>query len=555
LFFKRIPADSMRLFFATTALLLSISTTKAQNLSENHKLESLCRVWGFLKYYHPQVAKGKFDWDEELILKIQEVQKIDDKETLSNLYLHWIDTLGKIRECKSCLDTDQIDFFDKNFDLTWIDDGTIFTKSLSEKLHYIKANRFQGKNHYVKADRAGNAKITNEPSYKNFEYPTTNYRLLSLFKYWNIIEYFFPYKYMTDQDWDEVLTEMLPKFQYAKDTTVYHLAMLETVAKIDDSHAYFRTPWTHQINGGQFAIPFRVRLEDDHVLVTGYLNDSIGVSTGVLIGDRITHVDGKSYQESLKDSYKYIPASNLQRKKSFGSYYLLNGKDKSISLTFKRGDSSFTKNIERFPYKDFNYESKPHILARDTVLKGNIGYVNMGKVKMIKSVDTIMDKLKDCKGIIFDIRNYPSGTYRRFAAHLVPERTPFVKIITPYLSYPGRFIWKNSKYHSVGGIKKKNVYQGKVVLLVYGRTQSHAEYSAMALQTAPKVITMGTQTAGADGTVSPIEFVGGYKTRFSGNGIFYPDGTETQRKGIKIDIRAKDSVLEKAMSHLKRIAE
>jgi hypothetical protein len=41
----------------------------AQILSENQKLESLCRVWGFLKYYHPQVAKGNLNWDQQLFKK------------------------------------------------------------------------------------------------------------------------------------------------------------------------------------------------------------------------------------------------------------------------------------------------------------------------------------------------------------------------------------------------------------------------------------------------------------------------------------------------------
>jgi C-terminal processing protease CtpA/Prc len=51
--------------------------------------------------------------------------------------------------------------------------------------------------------------------------------------------------------------------------------------------------------------------------------------------------------------------------------------------------------------------------------------------------------------------------------------------------------------------------------------------------------------------------VGGYQTAFSGIGIFYPDGTETQRKGVKMNIEIKptiegiierkDEVLEKAI--------
>lgn len=94
-------------------------------------------------------------------------------------------------------------------------------------------------------------------------------------------------------------------------------------------------------------------------------------------------------------------------------------------------------------------------------------------------------------------------------------------------------------------------------MLVNEETQSRAEYSVMCLQTANNVITIGSQTAGADGDMSYIEFVGGYKSVMSGTGVYYPDGTITQRKGVKVDIEilptikgiqeGKDEVLEKAI--------
>ncbi|APT21372.1 hypothetical protein BU993_01200 [Flavobacterium columnare] len=31
-------------------------------IKDSEKLVSTCKVWGFLKYYHPNVAKGGFDW-------------------------------------------------------------------------------------------------------------------------------------------------------------------------------------------------------------------------------------------------------------------------------------------------------------------------------------------------------------------------------------------------------------------------------------------------------------------------------------------------------------
>ena len=64
-------------------------------------------------------------------------------------------------------------------------------------------------------------------------------------------------------------------------------------------------------------------------------------------------------------------------------------------------------------------------------------------------------------------------------------------------------------------------------------------------------------TAGADGNVSRISLPGNILTMISGLGVYYPDGTETQRKGVKIDIvihpsikgikEGKDELLEKAI--------
>ena len=39
----------------------------------------LCKVWGFLKYYHPDIANGKIDWDNELFRFLPEYLKV--KET------------------------------------------------------------------------------------------------------------------------------------------------------------------------------------------------------------------------------------------------------------------------------------------------------------------------------------------------------------------------------------------------------------------------------------------------------------------------------------------
>lgn len=57
----------------------------------------------------------------------------------------------------------------------------------------------------------------------------------------------------------------------------------------------------------------------------------------------------------------------------------------------------------------------------------------------------------------------------------------------------------------------------------------------MALQTSPKVTVIGSPTAGADGNISEIPLPGGFITNLSGIGVYYPDGTNAQGVGVKID--------------------
>jgi C-terminal processing protease CtpA/Prc len=80
----------------------------------------------------------------------------------------------------------------------------------------------------------------------------------------------------------------------------------------------------------------------------------------------------------------------------------------------------------------------------------------------------------------------------------------------------------------------------------------------MALQRNNKVKVVGSQSAGSDGNVQPFYFPGKIETVFTGLGIYYPDETPTQRRGIKIDVnvnqtlsgiaKGNDEILEKALS-------
>ncbi|WP_037320749.1 hypothetical protein [Salegentibacter sp. Hel_I_6] len=141
----------MRKVIFLLTLLFTTQLIQSQNseLTEVDKLAATVKIWGFLKYYHPQVAKGKFDWDEQLFEILPEVQKSNNKQKLSKVFLNWIGELGKVKNCRRCSKEKKEDYFDKNFDLSWIYNDAFFSEELSEKLRHIERNRHQGKKHYT----------------------------------------------------------------------------------------------------------------------------------------------------------------------------------------------------------------------------------------------------------------------------------------------------------------------------------------------------------------------------------------------------------------------
>jgi C-terminal processing protease CtpA/Prc len=121
---------------------------------------------------------------------------------------------------------------------------------------------------------------------------------------------------------------------------------------------------------------------------------------------------------------------------------------------------------------------------------------------------------------------------------LVRQPTPFAKFSIGDLSNPGAF--------SVGAPETLTPaephYGGKVVILVDENSVSQAEYTAMALQSAPGAIVVGSTTAGADGNVSEIPLPGALRTMISGLGVFYPDGAPTQRVGVRVDVEVRPTI-------------
>lgn len=162
----------------------------------------------------------------------------------------------------------------------------------------------------------------------------------------------------------------------------------------------------------------------------------------------------------------------------------------------------------------------------------------MGIIK-VKDVPEMITELQSTKAIVFDMRNYPNGTFEEISNFLNAKEKKFAIYTKPDLTYPGKFIWIEGR---LSGSDNSNNYKGKVIILLNEESVSQSEWTAMCFQTTGNTTIIGSQTGGADGNVSGIDYIKGFHSQFSGIGVYYPNKKETQRIGIIPDIEIKPTI-------------
>ncbi|HEY4539137.1 MAG TPA: S41 family peptidase [Faecalibacter sp.] len=529
------------------------------NKSQIQALDRLGRVWGFLKYHHPMVGEGKYDWDQELFRILTNYLVASTPQEQEKYLLDWIETLGEIPPCTSCAASSPEAVQRAHHD--WINTSLSY-EPLKQKLIEIYHNRYQGKHYYVTTNKGNGAvEFIHEKMYRETPYPDAATRLLALYRYWNNIQYFYPYKHLTDQSWDSILVSYIPKFIDASDELAYELVVLQLMAETNDSHAMIKAG-NDQIlkQKGQYYASFRgAFIEDQFIMVDDY-QPQFTSSIGIQKGDRITRINGKYVEDMVKELTPYYPASNK------GSYLrnlamdLLRSNQSTMNITFESNGKSMELTIPLYPKDQLDYYTwyKTNPLDKGYhVMENNLGYISIAALKE-KDILRLKKDLISTKGIIIDLRNYPNLRLpEELASYFVNDKVPYAKFSFPNVQHPGEFLVSAKNILR----KQKVTYTGKVVVLVNEVTQSAAEFLAMALKVGPQTVIMGNQTAGADGNVISMILPGGIESWVSGLGVYYPDGRETQRIGIVPDIEVKptrkgiqanrDEVLEAAIAYLK----
>lgn len=512
------------------------------NAQQIQNLNMLGQVWGFIKYYHPAVADTLFNMDAELFRVMPAVLKANNNTELSGALEQWVDKFGVPKACTDCKPFTGNDV-QLQPDYGQLFDHSVLSTALTTKLTYILNNRNNTHiNAYVDMVWGVGNPIFYEKAYINMVYPDAGYRLLCLYRYWNMINYFYPYRYLIGEDWSNVLPRFIPQFMNDTDAQGYSITTLAMIASIHDTHAGI---WSYnkalETFRGKYSPPFVARFVGDQLVVTSIYKDTLGVRDKFKVGDVITTINGVSVADLIRKYLPVTPASNYTTQlRDMPRSNLMRSNQIHFEFDLLRDGHKLTQSIDGMESYKVSYAANYNANPSGTgfyLIDKNIGYLYPAKYHN-KDLPEIEKLFKDTKGIIIDMRCYPSEGLNYFAAFIKSGNAPFAKFSSGRVAEPGLFL--------VGGTQtvtpESNNYKGKVIIIVNEQTQSAAEYATMAFQSSPNVTVIGSTTAGADGNVSTIILPGNISSYISGINVLYPDGTDTQRKGVKIDIVVKPTI-------------
>lgn len=544
-----------RLIIFLVILVTQVNSTAARGF-DTQELATVCKIWVFLKYHHPLVAKGKLNWDTEFI-KIASDNQVNE---FNSTMITWIKSLGGLNKSYSVA----INKLNDNESLNWINADTLIDDSLRNILWLVYHHRIHSSAYYVKPFFVnGTVLFKNEKVYEDMDYSNLSMRLLAVSRYWNAINYFYPYLKLMDSDWNSILPLAIDKMKPISSREEYINTLRWLVKKTSDGHNNLSIFYSLKRDSIMW-VPYSFNVTNNKIWVDGFYTNQLELGEKLQIGDEIVGVNNQTVIDHIQYWMSFLNASNNSGLLNYVSYFVLSGYDSVVNLKISRNGSLFDVSIKRYKEEQLIRLKSNYKGLKDSLIN-NIPYLNLANVSK-KEIELFIKKHFEKKSMIVDLRNYPKADPKVvFAKYLLRERTKFADIRLMDVYNPGRFrrMKKDSSIwdYSWIGSRNKNTYKGKVILLVDASTISHAEFTAMAMQVMPQVTVIGSQTGGANGNVTTLELPGNFITTMSGMGVWYPDATQSQRKGIRIDVpvdqmsfknlTSEDLIFQKALEYAK----
>src|SRR5215469_2375539 len=292
-----------------------------------------------------------------------------------------------------------------------------------------------------------------------------------------------------------------------------------------DPHSEFMEPDKYKelqndTQGAFGGLGIVISMKDNFVTVVAPMEDTPGFKAGILSGDRILRIDGKSTEKmSLQDAVKTLrgePGTEIRLTVFRPS------SSKVQDYTLKRA----VINIDMV--KDINGK-KEFPISEDKI--GYVRLVQFGE-KTSDDLETALQKLKrqDMKALILDLRWNPGGLLEQ-AVDVCEKFLPRGQLV---VTTEGRNAAQNSSRSANGhGDELKGM---PMVVLVNLGSASASEIVAGCLQDLKRAIVLGEKTFGKGSVQSILPLQDGSALRLTTANYYTPSHKVIHEQGITPDI-------------------
>ena len=329
----------------------------------------------------------------------------------------------------------------------------------------------------------------------------------------------------SEELFEDALQKIHSEYVDGKDLTYRQLvysALKGAVSKLDPHSEFLDADSFQELQDdteGQFGgVGLMVGVKDGQITVIAPMDDTPGSRAGILSGDRIVKVEGKSVDKlSLPDVVKQLRGEP-------GS---------TVTLTVERPATGALKNftltravIQMDMVKDINGQK---IFPLD---ENKIGYVRITQFgeKTGEELESALDKLKEqgMKGLILDLRWNPGGLLEE-AVEVCQKFLPVGQLV---VSTEGRHTLEKYKAHGSGD-EVKNV---KIVVLANLGSASAAEIVTGCLQDLHRAVVLGEKTFGKGSVQTIFQLADGSALKLTVAKYYTPSHKVIHQHGITPDI-------------------
>jgi C-terminal processing protease CtpA/Prc len=593
-------ALSLILFVSTPHSVLAqtndlVHTISNSKLSETQikNLFAFARVYGFVKYFYPLPKKDKINWsyiaahgsqcvleatsEEELeealravfspiapLLKIHNANQnisASGQESSKRYYYNLHKGLGQDKAAlplltrkisglykSQLMHVDRTTYLDLVAQNRLLSVDSLYSVQLTEKLGCSLPLVLTDSNYKQnKAHRDFSKKYQlNLDQHKD--------RLATIIIFWNVFQHFHPYL-DSAAEWDSVFVKTMQQLSSFMTQAEFIGVARNLTTSLNDGHAYL----AYTNSTGIYKRPTAPVLETawvENQLVVSKVNIE---NTTIQQGDVIQKVDTRD-AKSLVDYYKrFLSNSNPENGDLLAAQVAVNWLSSSkdyiaITLTDSSGNTrAVTLNGQDSQFK----ATTPTAAIR--ALEGGVYYVNTSTVST-KEFKENLTALQQAKGIVFDMRARPSGSFLKgVLPYLIEKEVETGNWSIPHYTFPDQ---RNVHFEPTEkwSIKPNGSYLSpKKAFLIGHNTLSYGETCAELVDHYKLGTKFGGSTAGTNGDMN-FSGAGQLQVTWTGMKVLKRDGSPYHGIGVIPDIMVqpqlkdirigKDTQLEAAVEFL-----